>query len=57
MNRDRSLHTTKFSDGLFRLIGSIYEEELHQLNIKGFKHYYEAEDIRVKFNYLKFVFK
>jgi len=53
-SRTSSLCTTKFSDGLFRLIGSIYEDELHQLNIKGFIQYWEAENIRIKFNYLKF---
>ncbi len=50
-----SLFTTLFSDGLFHLIGPVYEEKLHQLNIKGFVHYYEAEDARIRFNYLKFI--
>jgi hypothetical protein len=54
MERTRSLFIAKLSDGLFHFIGAVYEKELHQLSIKGFKHYWEAEDVRIQFNYLKF---
>ena len=52
--RNRSLWIGKLSDGLFHFIGAVYEEELHQLSINGFEHYWQAVDARVKFNYLEF---
>jgi hypothetical protein len=54
METVRTLWTGKLNDGLWHFIGSIYEEELHQLNCVGFQSYQEAIDIRNKFGYKEF---
>lgn len=48
------LFIMKLSDGLWHFIGAIHSQELTDLNTKGFRSYYEAEQTRIDWGYLPF---
>jgi len=51
----RELAIVKFpKDGKYHFIGSTYEQEVHELGVKGFDNYQDARDVLKKYGYKVF---